>query len=89
MSDLHPIFQAALAAHSALYERPIEVRRLAYIADLERHDWQYEFSDDHYVWGKGKGERAHLELEREEIDPDYALWNAHCPASFQRRTSMQ
>jgi hypothetical protein len=31
-----------------------------YIADLLRHDWFYEYSDDHSVWRAGKSERSRL-----------------------------
>lgn len=53
-----------------------------YIDKLKYHDWYYEYSDDHRCWVKGMDERRELLLLRGELDPDYKVWNEHCPERF-------
>lgn len=46
---------------------------------LHRHDWSYDWSDDHRAWTKGKAEREELLKLQPQVDPDFAIWNAHAP----------
>lgn len=46
-----------------------------YLALLHSHDWNYEFSDDHSVWKRGREERKRLEDLKYEFDRDYKYWN--------------
>ena len=55
-----------------------------YKACLRRHDWTYNYSDDHGVWRHGVAQRDHLLLIRErveELDEKTAteLYNHHSP----------
>lgn len=49
---------------------------------LSHHDWFYDYSDDHSVWTRGSKERAELMALRENIDPDYKVWNTIAPDMF-------
>lgn len=51
-----------------------------YLALLAQHDWNYEYSDDHTAWKRGRDERKRLEDLRYEFDRDYELWNEHLEA---------
>lgn len=50
---------------------------------LGRHDWYYDYSDDHSVWAAGKSQRESLRAMRNNIDPDGSIWNQYAPADFQ------
>lgn len=56
-----------------------------YISALKRHDWFYEYSDDHSVWRRGSDERSKLYAACSEHDPDRSIWNQYAPPDFQRR----
>lgn len=53
-----------------------------YVQALKRHDWQYEYSDDHQVWLRGRDAQNMLLLARQEFDPTWAIWNQHCPVEM-------
>lgn len=79
MSNLHPVFQAALATFS----QPDVIRsaqRSAYIQALKNHDWSFEFSDDQATYAAGRESLAQLKLAQRELDADFAIWNQHAPA---------
>jgi hypothetical protein len=50
-----------------------------YIQALQRHDWDYEFSDDGWVWRRGRDEHVALYDWRERRDPDFRIWNQFAP----------
>lgn len=52
---------------------------------LARHDWFYDYSDDHGVWQQGSRERSTLYKYQEALDPDYKIWNEYAPEMFQRK----
>lgn len=52
----------------------------AYVQALKDHDWDFERSDDHRVWGNGVNALSRLKKQREKLDPHWTLWNAHAPA---------
>lgn len=56
------------------------IRRQQYVAALRSHDWAYTWSDDHNAWVRGSAERAALRNMAAQLDPDFAVWNQHCPA---------
>lgn len=47
-----------------------------YKALLKRHDWFYEFSDDHREWKRGNEQRKTLEAAQPMIDPDKSIWRS-------------
>lgn len=49
---------------------------------LQEHDWSFEHSDDARVWRLGKLAQEQLVFLRREIDKDWKIWNAHCPAAY-------
>lgn len=47
---------------------------------LEAHDWFYEWSDDHSVWGRGKEDRDRLkEISKESREHGvlFTQWHDH------------
>lgn len=58
-----------------------------YVQALKRHDWQYEYSDDHQVWLRGRDAQNMLLLARQEFDPSWATWNQFCPTEQIRENS--
>lgn len=54
-----------------------------YVSRLKEHDWTYQFSDDGRMYNRGEAERNILQSMRKELDPDYEIWNQHCPEYFQ------
>lgn len=48
---------------------------------LAAHDWFYEFSDDHRVWGNGRNQEARLRLMAKTLDPDLTIWKQYAPAT--------
>ena len=46
---------------------------------LSRHDWFYQFSDDHSVWLRGEASRRLLDAARKELDPQGTIWNTFAP----------
>ena len=55
-----------------------------YINMLKSHDWFYDYSDDHSVWVRGKAQRGAILEARKILDPDYIIWNQHCPKDYVR-----
>lgn len=51
---------------------------------LSRHDWYYDYSDDHSVWTRGSNERKELNNMQNAIDSDYKIWNEYAPDMFKR-----
>lgn len=51
---------------------------------LEEHDWDFEYSDDQRVWRIGRLALTQLRLLQQELDPDFAIWNAYAPAAHRR-----
>ena len=42
-----------------------------YFRELQRHDWYYEYSDDHSVWKRGSDERTRLTQKKEYVGGVY------------------
>lgn len=55
-----------------------------YVNKLKTHDWSYEMSDDGRCYRAGQAERAALNTQQKAIDPDFAIWNQHCPLSYRK-----
>ena len=60
----------------------LPIRRAEYVSALLKHDWQFDYSDDHRVWTAGRDETKRLRLERAVVDPDHALWKKHAHESY-------
>lgn len=56
--------------------------QVAFARALKSHDWSHEWSDDGAKYMRGRQQRKELEAMRVEIDPDYAVWNQHCPERY-------
>lgn len=52
-----------------------------YRAALTKHDWFYEFSDDHATWGNGRNQEARLRLMAKTLDPDLTIWKQYAPTT--------
>jgi IS1 family transposase len=55
-----------------------------YVSRLKAHDWSYEMTDDGRVYQRGRAERAALNAKQKVIDPDFAIWNQHCPPDYRK-----
>ena len=42
-----------------------------YFKELQRHDWYYEYSDDHKVWEKGKNNLKRIQAVAQESEVCY------------------
>lgn len=76
---IHPVFAGIVASLQTAPAAVQEAKRSAYVTLLQRHDWSHEFSDDHGAYTRGREQLAELRLVQREIDPDFAIWNQHCP----------
>lgn len=56
------------------------IRRQQYVEALRSHDWGYSWSEDYSVCVRGSAQRRALRNTAAQIDPDFVLWNQHCPA---------
>ena len=66
----------------------MEITMEEYARRLQTHDWFYDYSDDHSVWTKGSSERSDLYRIREDLDPNYEVWNKHAPEMFRREVNV-
>ncbi len=46
-----------------------------YYDQLDKHDWFYEYSDDHTIWQKGSEERARLQRVSMQSPNHKKLWD--------------
>lgn len=81
LASLHPVMQQAFVP---LLAHPLEARRAQYVADLIKHDWLFEQSDDQRRWRAGRDELQRLRVEQSSIDPSAVLWNKHCHRDYFR-----
>lgn len=73
--NISPAFKAAIAQDA------MPVRRATYVSDLLRFDWHFEQRGND-GWQRGMAELERLRTEREQVDPDHALWNRHAHEDF-------
>lgn len=52
---------------------------------LAAHDWAFEYSDDHSVWQRGRGQLGELRHLQPLVDPDFMIWNQYAPIDFQKK----
>ena len=86
--------QAQAAKDKAEADRQAKAKELGpeamddYIAKLKRHDWSYDYSDDHSVWQKGVAERDAIRNLQKIIDPDFEVYNKYAPDGYKvKRTN--
>ena len=53
-----------------------------YVDALKKHDWAFEYSDCGHTYRKGLQSRASLRIQQQKIDPDFRVWNRHCPPLY-------
>lgn len=71
------------AALNALTPPPSPEAQLEfYRRALERHDWFFQYSDDHSVWTSGRANEAYIRGLQPTLDADGAIWNRHAPQEF-------
>lgn len=49
---------------------------------LAGHDWYYNYSDDYSVWRRGSDHAEKINRMREELDPDFKIWDEIAPKDF-------
>lgn len=54
-----------------------------YTQALQKHDWYFEYSDDHNVWKKGNEAAKKLRAAQTQLDPLGTIWNQHAPRDCQ------
>lgn len=55
-----------------------------YTEALRRHDWSFQYSDDHGVWRRGTQSLRQLEAAQPVLDPNFEIWNQCCHPHFCR-----
>lgn len=54
-----------------------------YREKLKKHDWAFEYSDDHSVWQRGRQSLGELQQMQKRLDPDCKVWNSLAPSDYQ------
>lgn len=80
-ANCSPQFQSAMALQ-APDQTALPIRRAHYVAALVRFDFQFEHSDDHAAWRRGRDELERLRKLRAEVDQDMVLWHRHAPQEY-------
>jgi len=83
--QLVPTFEPAPAETGADVVSPNSI--LAYRTLLERHDWNYEWSDDSRRWHEGRCGWQELVRRQRRYDPDFVIWNELAPECCRRGES--
>lgn len=86
MTTLHPIFADMIRAFAAMPAVLLEEQRSVYEAALIKHDWQFEFSDDHAHYTVSSAKHKRLKVLQTEVDADGAIWNRHAPKGYRIST---
>lgn len=58
------------------------MKLVEFIELLQRHDWYYQYSDDHRVWQRGQSQWNRIRAIREENKADLNFekaFNRECP----------
>lgn len=87
LSKVHGDDQAKAQAEKdkAEAERQAKVKELGpnamerYVELLKRHDWTYQYSDDHSVWKRGQAEADAIRKLGDIVDPERNLYKKHSP----------
>lgn len=81
-AGVHPVFAGILAGIEAAPLQIADAKRAEYVKALKQHDWTYQWSDDGAKWRRGSESRKALVAMQPELDPDFAIWNQHCPERY-------
>ena len=46
---------------------------------LQKHDWHYQYSDDHRVWTRGRDEAAAIADLKRKVDPTGEIYRQYAP----------
>lgn len=79
---LHPIFGGIVADFVSGLDEVRKAQVDTYRALLQRHDWSFEYSDDHSVWQRGTEQLRELRMLQAELDVDGSIWNSVAPAYY-------
>lgn len=60
----------------------LHAKRAEYMIALKRHDWSFQYSDDHTAWRNGNAKRFELNELQPLVDPLFDLWNAAAPVDY-------
>lgn len=74
--NVAPAFRAAIS--------PICPERSTYEAALRKHDWDFDHSDDHSVYTRGRAELKALQEQQRRVDANFRIWDSLAPASHRR-----
>ncbi len=55
-----------------------------YIAALEKHDWYYNYSDDHAAYMTGSSEKDTLRKLAMVYDHNFQIWDSISPDQFKQ-----
>lgn len=87
--------QAQAAKDKAEADRQAKAKELGpqamddYITKLKRHDWSYDYSDDHSVWQRGFAERDAIRNLQKVIDPDFEVYNKYAPDGYKVKVNRE
>ena len=87
--------QAQAAKDKAEADRQAKAKELGpqamddYITKLKRHDWSYDYSDDHRVWQRGVDERNAIRNLQKVIDPDFEVYNKYAPDGYKVKVNRE
>ena len=62
----------------------METRVQEYKDRLKRHDWFYDYSDDHGVYTRGSNSIMKIYELAKEIDPKWEIFNQYAPDQFKK-----
>lgn len=80
----NPVAQITRLIDSLQITPDLSLRRAAYVASLKRHDWWFEWSEDHRALIAGRRALEVLRHEQSVLDPDHSIWNQHAPGEFRK-----
>ena len=55
-----------------------------YFKELQRHDWYYEYSDDHKVWEKGRNNSKRIQAAAQESEVMLRMYKDYADYVFNK-----
>ena len=65
----------------------LDLMRERYIELLKMHDWQFEYSDDHYAWLRGRSIQRDIEELAKHVDPSREIYNQYAPSAVKKEAA--